>query len=145
MVNMEVSIVINRPINDVFASLADLEKNVVWRTGTIEAKRTSTGPTGVGTTYRMVNSVFGRRMESDAEVTEYEPNRRYVTRNRSGVPIEAARIFEPVDGGTRVTFVVKADLASFFQLAEPLVAGMGKRRLESDVADLKDLIESGVL
>ena len=93
----------------------------------------------------MVNSLFGRRMQSDAEVTEYEPNRRYVTRNRSGVPIEAARIFEPVDEGTRVTFVVKADLASFFQWAEPLVAGMGKRRFESDVADLKELIESGVL
>jgi hypothetical protein len=30
-------------------------------------------------------------------------------------------------------------------LAEPLVAGMGKRRLESDIADLKDLIESGSL
>jgi carbon monoxide dehydrogenase subunit G len=145
VVNMEVSIVINRPVGEVFASLADLEKNVMWRSGTVEAKKTSTGPTGVGTTYRMVNSAFGRRMEGEAEVTEYEPNRRYVTKNRSGVPIETERIFEPVEGGTKVTFVVKADLAGFFQLAEPLVAGMGKRRLESDVADLKDLIESGVL
>ena len=145
MVNMEVSIVINRPVDEVFASLSDLEKNVKWRSGTVEAQQISTGPIGVGTTYRMVNSVFGRRLEGEAEVTELEPNRRFVTKTRSGYSIEAERIFEAVEGGTRVTFVVNADLAGFFQLAEPLVAGMGKRRLESDVADLKDLIESGVL
>lgn len=145
MVSMKVSIVINRPLSDVFASLADLEKNVIWRSGTVEAKKTSPGPIGVGTTYRMVNSAFGRRMEGEAEVTEFEPNRRCVTKNRSGVEIETERIFEPIEGGTRVTFFVKADLTGFFQLAEPLVAGMGRRRLESDVADLKDLIESGVM
>ena len=47
MVNMEVSIVINRPVGEVFASLADLEKNVMWRSGTVEATKTSTGPIGV--------------------------------------------------------------------------------------------------
>ncbi len=145
MVNMEVSVVINRPLGEVFAKLTDLENNERWRSGTIQAEKTSAGDVGVGTTYRMVNSAFGRRMEGEAEVTEFEPNRRFVTKNRSGVPIETERIFEPVEGGTRVTFTVKAELAGFFQLAEPLVAGMGKRRLESDVADLKDLLEAGAL
>jgi carbon monoxide dehydrogenase subunit G len=145
MVNMEVSIVINRPLEEVFAGLADLENNKKWRSGTVEAEKTSVGPIGVGTTYRMVNGAFGQRMEGEAEVTEFEPNRRFVTKNRSGVAIETERIFEPVEGGTRVTFTVKAELAGFFQLAEPLVAGMGKRRLESDIADLKDLMEAGNL
>jgi len=44
-----------------------------------------------------------------------------------------------------VTLAVKAELAGYFQLAEPVVATMGKRRLESDVADLKDLMEGGAL
>jgi carbon monoxide dehydrogenase subunit G len=145
MVNMEVSIVINRPIEEVFAELSDLENNKKWRSGTVEAEKTSVGPIAIGTTYRMVNGAFGRRMEGVAEVTEYEPNRRFVTKNRSGLPIETERTFEPVEGGTKVTFTVKAELAGFFRMAEPLVAGMGKRRLESDVADLKDLLEADVL
>jgi carbon monoxide dehydrogenase subunit G len=145
MVNMEVSVVINRPLEEVFAELADLENNKKWRSGTIEAEKTSVGPIGVGTTYRMVNGTFGQRMEGEAEVTEFESNRRFVTKNRSGVAIETERIFEPAEGGTRVTFTVKAELAGFFQLAEPLVAGIGKRRLESDLADLKDLMEAGAL
>jgi hypothetical protein len=44
-----------------------------------------------------------------------------------------------------VTFAVNADLAGVFHSAEPLFASMGKRRLENDVADLKDLMEAGVL
>jgi hypothetical protein len=50
-------------------------------------------------------------------------------------------MFEAVDGGTRVTFAVDADLAGLFQLAEPEIASMARRRLENDVADLKDLLE----
>lgn len=145
MVTVEVSVLINRPIEEVFACLADEENNLKWRSGMVEAKKTSAGPIRVGTTYRMVNVVMGRRFEGEAEVVEYEPNRRYATKNKSGLPIETKRTFEPVDGGTRVTFAVNADLAGVFHSAEPLFASMGKRRLENDVADLKDLMEAGVL
>jgi len=62
MVNLEASIVINRPLEEVFAELADLENNKKWRSGTVEAEKTSAGPIGVGTTYRMINGAFGRRM-----------------------------------------------------------------------------------
>jgi uncharacterized protein YndB with AHSA1/START domain len=143
MVSLEVSVVINRPIDEVFAYLADEENNLTWRSGTVEAKKTSVGPVGVGTIYRVTNITMGRRFEGQAEVIEYEPNRHYATRNRSGLPVETKRTFEPVDGGTRVTFTVKADLTGVFRSAEPLFENIGRRRLESDVADLKDLLEHG--
>ena len=145
MTNVEVSIVINRPLEEVFVFLSDLRNNLKWRSGMIEAEKTSAGPIGVGTTYRMVNDLFGRRIEGEAEVTEYEPNRKYATMNKSGLPIETKRIFEAVDGGTRVTFAVKAELGGLFKLAEPLVASMGKRRLEADAAMVKEFIEAGAL
>jgi len=70
MITIEVSIVINRPLEEVFAFLSDLENNLKWRPGQIEAKKTSAGPIGVGTTYRMINNVLGRRIEGEAEVTD---------------------------------------------------------------------------
>lgn len=145
MTNLEVSIVIDRPLDEVFAFLSDLENNLRWRSGMIEAKKTSAGPIGVGTTYRMINNVLGRRIEGEAEVTEYELNRKYATVNRSGPPIETQRTFEPVKGGTRVSFAVKAELGGFFKLAEPLVASMAKRQVETDAANLKDLMEAHAL
>ena len=44
-----------------------------------------------------------------------------------------------------VTFSVETELGSFFKLVEPLMARIGKRRLEADAAMVKEIIESGAL
>jgi uncharacterized membrane protein len=146
MINVEVSTVINRPVSEVFDFLSNMENNMKWRTSQQEVTKLSEGPIGVGTTYRMVNHILGRQLETEAEVIEYEPNRKYTTRDKSGnLPLEAQRIFEPVDGGTRVTLIFKADPSGVFKIAGALFAAMAKRSLESDVANLKDLMEAGAL
>jgi len=146
MIKVELSVVIKRPVEEVFAFLSDLENNLKWRSSQIEVQKTSTGPIGVGTTYRMVNNVLGHRLETEAEVTEYEPNRKFTSIDKSGnFPLVAQRFFEPVKGGTRVRLVLKAEPGGFVKLAEPLVASMGKRRFETDVANLKDLMEARAL
>jgi len=113
LVKFEVSIVINRPLEEVFAFLSNLENNLKWRPGQIEAKKTSAGPIGVGTTYRTINNVLGLRIEGEAEVTEYVPNRQYTSKSKSGYfPFVARRIFEPVEEGTRVSFVFEGEPAA---------------------------------
>ena len=145
MINVQVNIVINRPLEEVFVFLSNLENNLKWRSGMIKAEKISEGPIGVGTTYRMINNFFGRRVEGEAVVTEYELNRKYATMNKSGLPIKTQRVFEPVEGGTRVTFSVETEVGGFFKLVEPLMARIGKRRLEADAVMVKELIESGAL
>jgi uncharacterized membrane protein len=146
MINVEVSIVINRPIGEVFDFLSNMENNMKWRTSQQEVKKLSEGPIGVGTTYRMVNHILGRQLETEAVVIEYEPNRKYTTRDKSGnLPLEAQRIFEPVEGGTRVTLKLQADPSGVFKIAAPLFATMAKRSIESDITNLKDLMEAGAL
>lgn len=142
MINVQVSIVIHRPLEEVFAFLSNLENNLQWRTGMIEARKISEGPIGVGTTYRMTNNFFGRHLEGEAVVTEYELNRKYSTINKSGLPIETKRTFEPVEGGTQVTFAVKADIGGFTKLVEPLFASIGKRRLTADAIKVKKIMEA---
>ena len=143
MIIVQVNIVINRPLEEVFSFLSNLENNMKWRSGMIKAEKVSEGPIGVGTTYRVINNFFGRRAEGQAEVTEYELNRKYATMNKSGLRIKTQRTFESVEGGTRVTFAVETELGSFFKLVEPLMARIGKRRLEADAATVKKLIETG--
>ena len=145
MINVEVSVIIHRPLTEVFAILSNVENNMRWRTGMIAAQKISTGPIGVGTTYRMINSIFGRRIDGEAVVSEYELNQKYATVNKSGLPIETKRTFEPVNGGTKVTFAVKTELRGFFNFAKPVLERIGKRRLESDAAKAKALIEAGIL
>jgi uncharacterized membrane protein len=146
MIDVGLSIVINRPLNEVFALLSDLEKNLKWRASQEEVTKMSEGPIGVGTTYRTVNHVLSQRMEGESEVTEYELNRKITFISKSGYfPFEVQRSFEAVEGGTRVTFTMKAEPASVIKLAEPLVATMAKRRAGADIANLKDLMEAQAL
>ena len=44
MINVQVSIVIHQPLEEVFAFLSDLENNLKWRPGMIEARKISEGP-----------------------------------------------------------------------------------------------------
>ena len=51
-------------------------------------------------------------------------------------------MFEPVEGGTRVTFSVETEVGGFFKLVEPLMAKIGGRRLTADAIMVKEFIES---
>ena len=146
MATLELSIVINRPVEEVFAFASNPENTPKWSSVSSEVKITSAGPIGVGTTYRSVVTFLGRRSESEVEFTEYEPNRSFAQKTKSGpVPVENRVTFERVDGGTRVTFSSVAELGGFFKLAEPLLVSMVKRQFEADFANLKDLMGTHAL
>jgi uncharacterized membrane protein len=142
VISAEVDFVVNRPVEVVFAFLSDFENNLKWRASQVEVEKTSDGPIGVGTTYRLVNNLLGRRVDLGATVVEFEPNRRFASRDDGPIPIEAQRIFEPVEGGTRVTLIVKAEPGGLLRIAEPLLGAILKRRLEADAAKAKDVLEA---
>jgi hypothetical protein len=111
--------------------------------GSREVTITSPGPIGVGTTFRTVVMFLGRRIEGEIEFTEYEPNRSFVEKTKSGpFPVENRITFERVEGGTQVASTQVAEPGGFFKLAEPVLVSMIKRQFEADFANLKDLMES---
>ena len=143
MARMEASVVINRPVDEVFAYMADVRNWPQWNSGMLEGEQTSAGPVGVGTTFRGVNQFLGRRMEWTSEVTEYEPNRKMGQKITSGpMLIEQSLTFEPVEGGTRFTLVGEGETGGFFKLAEPIVNRTMQRQMEGNLANLKDILEA---
>jgi len=122
MAKIEVSTVINRPVEEVFAVLSDEENRPKWSATTLEVKKTSQGPIGAGTTWRGVDKIFGRQMERESVFTAYEPNRKITQQSTSGpVPFEVQFMYEPVEGGTRVIVIAEAQPRGFFKLAGPLL------------------------
>ncbi len=144
MIKIETSVVINRPIDEVFEFMANSENDPQWQSGAQEVMKTSEGPTGVGTTYTTVSRFLGRRLEATVEYTAYEPNKRVAIKATSGpIPFQSETTFEPAaGGGTKVTNNGEGDAGGFFKLAEPLVARMLKRQFDTDTANLKDLLEA---
>ena len=78
MISVEHSVVIDRPIHEVFAFIANVENNPQWQQSVLETRKTSPGPVGVGSTGIEVRQFMGRRMELSFEVTEYEENSRLI-------------------------------------------------------------------
>ena len=145
MAKVQHSVVIGIPVKEVFAFVTDLANATLWQSWAVEAGYTSDGPRGPGTPYLYVAKFLGRRIESTGEITALELNRRYAWKVTSGpIPMEAETVFEPFEGGTEVTAVWWGEPGGFFKLAEPIVVRMAKRQLETDFANLKDLLEAGV-
>ena len=144
MVKVKTSVVINRPIEEVFKFSDDPNNDAQWQTGLIESKQTSEGPMGVGTTFLNVSQFLGRRLESTFEITEYEPNRRVGFKSTSGpVPLTATTTYEEVEEGTKVTLEAEGDVSGVFKLAEPIVARTAQRQFEGNFLTLKDVLEAG--
>jgi len=146
MARAEVSTTIKRPVEDVWALISNVENNPKWSSFALEAKQTSPGPIGVGTTARVVGKFLGRRIESESVITEFEPNRKYSWESKSGpFPLKGSTVLQQIEGGTRVNATLEGSPGCFFKLAEPLVITMTKRSLQGDFDNLKDLMEADAL
>ena len=144
MARIEASVVINRPIDEVFAYVNDVRNWPQWNSNFLEGEQTSEGPVGVGTTSRGVSHFLGQRIEWTSEVTEYEPNRKLKQKIISGpMLMEQSLTFEPVEGATRFTIAGEGEFGGLFKLAQPVVDRRMKKQSDGNLAKLKDILEAG--
>ena len=146
MERYELNTVVNRPTEEVFTVIANLENDLKWRSEWVDARKTSEGPIGTGTRFSLFAKAFGRRIETVYETIEYEPNRIAAWKAMSGpLPLTFRRTVERVEGGTRITIIYEAVLRGFFKLVMPLLAGSVRRQHEGDLRKLKELMEARAL
>lgn len=136
MPNAKQTVTIARPVESVFAFVADGEKGLQWRSDQIEVKRVS--GSGVGTRYaQTIPGPMGRRIAADYEITVFEPNRRIEFQTLAGPVRPHGRYdFEAVDGGTRLTFSLDAELGGIQRL---LMGGMVQKTMVAEVGALERL------
>lgn len=144
-IHEEHSVVIDRPVEEVFAFATDPNNDPLWQSTSLETQQTSEGPVDVGTTFHNTSKFLGRRIESTYEVTENEAPHRQCVRVTSGpIPGSGCYLFESADGGsTRFTQTFEAEVGGFFRLAEPLVGRALRRQMQADMETLKDMLDSG--
>jgi uncharacterized membrane protein len=139
------SVTINRPVEQVFAYVADGEKCPQWRSGVLDIKRLN-GDGSVGTTYlQAVKGPMGRRISADYMITAYLPNQRLEFQTTSGPARPHGRydFSQTDDGRTNLTFALDANLGGLRGL---LMNGMVQKTMDAEVRAierLKSVIESG--
>jgi uncharacterized protein YndB with AHSA1/START domain len=138
VINIERTITIHRPVEEVFAYLSDVEHGPSFISGQREAHKTSSGPMGVGTTFT-TSGKFPRRGGS-YEIVEYELNRRLAWRAASGARATTAWSFQPSGPSTRITFTRMAEPQGLSNLAESLLQGFANGKIDKDLGALKELL-----
>jgi uncharacterized protein YndB with AHSA1/START domain len=145
MVKNEKTITINRPIEEVFAYVSDLQNGPEWQNGLVEARRITEGPLGVGTKFTDVRKFPGGKLESVVQCTTYEPNKKVVFKTITGSwPFEDTWIFESTAEGTRLTDRLDLHTSGWMRLVVPLVASGLRRDMDANIGILKNMLESKV-
>lgn len=112
----------DRPVDDVFAYLADFSTTEEWDPGVVRARRNGGGEVAVGTTFDLVASFLGRENEITYEVTELDAPRAVTVRGENATVVSLDRITtEPHEGGTRITYDADLSMKGPLKLFDPVL------------------------
>ena len=140
----QVSTVINRPLDEVFRFVTNVENQPRWQAASIENHLLTPGPMAVGAQIQHIGKWLGRRYESIGQVVEFEPDRRWAYKSLSGpYQLEMRYRFEPTAAGTRLTLTAEGGDLGFFRLPGPLLRFFAQRVLQADLDRLKRVLEGG--
>jgi uncharacterized membrane protein len=143
MTKVERTLVINQPVERVFAYVTNPRNNPKWQPDILQSRVTPDEPTCVGTRVTDVRSLLGHKLELTTEVIEFEPNKMMRVKSASGpVPLSGCITFESIAGGTRIIFLAEAEPTGFFKLAERMFSSTWRKALEDSLNRLKELLEA---
>ena len=143
MIKVETSVVVNQPIEKVFAFVTKPENDAKWWAVGESWDHTPGEPAGVGSTSQSKMRFLAVPVTVTWKVTEYEPPTKIEVESIEGpVSVEAEYTLEAVgEGQTKVTVCGEADLKGVFDLAEPLVERIAQRQWAASFENLKDVLE----
>jgi Polyketide cyclase / dehydrase and lipid transport. len=142
MIQHELTIHLNRPVEQVFAFLADTGKVSTWQSNLIELKPLTEGPLHVGSRFREIRRLGRKDSEIQGQVTAFEPNKRLETKTTTKPEVTVSYSFDPENGGTRLRYKFVMLTTGLMRLLEPLIAGSIKKESESDFEALKRILEN---
>ena len=128
--------------DEVFALWADLERSTEYSAATVERRKVTPGPVGVGTRYHAVDRWPGRTVTFTVDVAAFEPPRRMAASWSEPMAGGWEASFEPTDGGTELTFTSTMEPSGLLGLLSPLMRPWAARQLHRFMADFRRWAEA---
>jgi uncharacterized protein YndB with AHSA1/START domain len=137
-------VTINRPREEVFDYLTDPDTQTVWQSGLQDFEGDWQGELNVGDRARGTVKVAGKKVQWETETTAVERPERVAFRSVEA-PFEFELSYSLVDRGGSTEVIHEGSTASmggfFGKLADPLVARMYQRDMNSNLENLKSILE----
>jgi hypothetical protein len=145
MARWEDIVLIDRPIDEVFAYITDFfNAPRVSGSGIVGLRQTSPGPLGVGSMAQGRRVVLGFETRNTFHVTEWNPPRTFAvtTEGRPFRSMDTRLTLEPVGNGTKLHELVNFELQLPLKLLWPVMGPVVRRRLHASFARTKAAIEA---
>lgn len=139
---LEHSILIARPVDEVFALIGNPDNDTRWGTLIAESRQISPGPVSAGTAFEQTATFLGARLTATITVTDYEAGKRVCYEATQPVEIQHCRTLEDTPEGTLLTFETSVEMLGAFRLPESFLRQIGRRQMEADMDDIKTLLEA---
>ncbi len=145
MAVLQDSIVIERPRGQVWPFLIEPEWQPRWQSGLAEYVQLDPGPPAVGTRYRGVHRILGRRIDWTSEIVALRDGSSLQGRSiDSPLPFTVELTCTDVSAGTLVGYRLDSSgVGRFFGgVAEPVVTTVYGRQLRAGLERLRELVEA---
>src|SRR2546428_4447411 len=142
----ELSVVVNRPIEEVWAFITDPFNIPRWGGGRLAARVTPAGPIRVGSTIEYRISIFGLERRFSAVFTEVDPPRvaagSFVGQGFLSGSVRTT--LEATATGTKIVRSGDLKVRGILRLLSPIVAAFMRRQVDTQMRSLKRLLEAGL-
>ena len=138
------SILVDRPVEEVWRFVIDFPNAPKVDPDLLECKVTSEGPLGVGTTVQSKRTTRGANLVV-FHVTEYEPGRKLTAEVRSPNMMKGSRnttTLENAEGKTKLSIAWDMKLNGFYSMLRPFMARSGRKLCETQVGNIKRVLET---
>ena len=140
---MDDLVIINRPIEEVFAFVTDHTNDKYWKPFVTESRKISTDSIGVGTRFEIVTVVWGHRRAGEVEILEYEPYSSFVYKGHDQIfPFIGQLWFSTAPPGTHLRGQVEFPAHGLWKLLAPLPLMFFRSQTKSTFARLKQVLEN---
>jgi uncharacterized protein YndB with AHSA1/START domain len=143
MINLNISMLIDKPIAQIFDFISTPENDFQWQYGTLSSNRLSQEFVNIGAFFRSIGHLMGRRSISTFQVTEFEENKKYGFKSLSG-PLNShtTYTFEVDNHGTKVNVSTQVNAINLIEIKESTLEKKMKRQLNENFALLKQVLEA---
>jgi uncharacterized protein YndB with AHSA1/START domain len=142
---IEESFTVGREPERVFDYLVDPATLPDWQTTKTSVHQLTPGPPGLGTRFREVTRPpGGKEFEQLTELTEFDRPRRVTVHIVEGPhPVDGTWTFEPLDGGTVVSFLAEGEMSGLLGRLGPIGRGLLSRQFAAYHRKLRENLEAG--
>ena len=143
MIHNQTSIVVKRPVTEVFDYVANLENMGKADKMVDSMTLTTSGSLAVGSTFKERRKIRGKEFNAEYTVTELQPQKKigWKVTGMGGQP-EGSFEVEAAQGGTRLTLQTTLRTKGALRFFEALSAGMLKKQDMALLTNMKKAMES---